>query len=114
MPIPIRRRRTRILLENPTTTADGDGGFTQSWAALTPPRLWVELRPALSRELERTAAGGTAVQSVGVYVVTGQYHSGVTTKTRLRVGSRVFQVTGAANVDEVGTEMVLTCVETVG
>ena len=113
MPVPIGARRHRVLFENPTSTvADGDGGVTQTWFALTPPQMWMSIRPASARELERVAAGAV-VQSQASHLVTGPYHAGVTTQTRMTYAGRVFQVTGKANIDETGAEMVLTCVEVV-
>jgi SPP1 family predicted phage head-tail adaptor len=109
MPIAIGQRRHRALFQNPTNATDGRGGFTVTWASLTPPKMWVAIRPAAPREIERLAAG--TVQSVASHIVTMPYHSGVTTKTRLTYDSRIFQVTGFANVEETGSEMVLTCVE---
>lgn len=101
---------TRAVLENPAApVSDGDGGFTEAWAPLTPSPVWCALRQPSAFDLERVQAG--SVQATATHLVSMRYHAGVTTQTRLTVGSRQLQVTGIQNVDGRNRELVLVCVE---
>jgi head-tail adaptor len=104
-------REHLVSLQNPTGAPDADGSFTQTWAALDPPTLWVSIKPATARDLERTAAG--TVTSMASHILEGDYHAGVTTATRVLFGSRVFSVVGVQNVEERSIDMALVCVEVV-
>lgn len=104
--------RHSIVLENPgTPTADNDGGFTQTWTALTPSPVPAAITPASARDLERLAAG--TVLSTASHVITMRYHSGVTTQTRVTFGTRQFSVVGVINPDERNEWTVVTAVEIV-
>lgn len=104
--------RHRVELQNPgAAVPDGDGGFTQTWSALSPSPVWVSITPASARELERLAAG--TVLSTASHIVRGRFHPGVSTKTRIVFGTRLFSVTGVANTEEKNEEMILTAVEVV-
>lgn len=104
--------RHLVTLDNPgTAVADGDGGFTQTFAELSPARVWAAIQPATARDLERVAAG--TVLSTASHIVTMRYHAGVTTKTRITFGTRVLNVTGVSNPDERNRELVCLCAEVV-
>lgn len=108
----IAQRPHRVTLQNPgPAVPNGDGGYTQSWIDLVPPALWMEIKPATARDLERVAAG--TVLSTATSVITGPFHPQVTTTTRLLFNGREFHVTGDQNIEERGGEMVLVCVEVV-
>jgi head-tail adaptor len=110
--ISIGARRHYVTLENPgAAVPDGDGGYTQTWTALSPAALYVEIKPATAKDLERVAAG--TVLSTASHIVTGPYHAGVTTKTRVTFGTRVFSVTGVSSPDERQIESVMICEEVV-
>lgn len=108
----IGRFRHQVTWQNPTLTDDGDGGTTVAWANLAPSQSRVSIVPATAQSLERTA-GGAAVISSATHIVTGRYHAGVTTKTRIVFGSRTFQVVSVANIEERSRKMVLLCQEVV-
>jgi head-tail adaptor len=114
-PIPSRaagQRRHAVLLQNPgPPIPDGDGGYTQSWTDLTPSLVWVSLQPAYARDVEYLTAG--TVGASATHIVTGPYHPGVTTQTRVVFGTRVFSVTGVSNPEERNVEMILMCQEQV-
>jgi head-tail adaptor len=114
-PIPSRaagQRRHLVTLQNPgPPIPDGAGGYTESWTDLTPATVWVSLQPAYARDVEYLAAGTVAASAT--HVVTGPYHPGVTTQTRLVLGPRVFHVTGVGNPEERGIELILLCQEQV-
>jgi len=123
MTVSIGERRHLLTLENPGVPApDGDGGVTQPWTALQPPQVWAAIVPATARALERVAAG--TVLSTASHIVTFRHHPQVTTKTRvtkglraadgsLAVGAREFSITGLANPEERGIDLVCVCVEVV-
>lgn len=110
-------RPHRITLQNPGTPApDGDGGFTQTWADLSPATVYAAILPATARDLERLAAG--TVIATGMRVLTFPFHAGVTTKTQVSwtdpAGrAHVASVTGVDNPEERCLETVCLCVEVV-
>lgn len=73
--------RQVVTLSNPgTPTPDGDGGFTVVYAALDPAEWRCSIERATVRAAERNFAG--TVIAHGSYILTGRFHSGITTKTR--------------------------------
>jgi SPP1 family predicted phage head-tail adaptor len=102
--------RHRITLQTPTSVADGDGGFSDTWATLAA-NVPASIAPATAHDLERVVAG--TVQSSATHLVTIRYLAGVTTKTRVVFGSRLFSVTGVQNPDERNISLVLVCQEIV-
>jgi SPP1 family predicted phage head-tail adaptor len=101
--------RHRVTLQTPTSAADGDGGYTDTWATLV--TVWASVVPATARDLERAVAG--TVQSSATHLVTIRYLAGVTTKTRVLFGTRTLQVTGVQNPEERNISLVLVCQEVV-
>lgn len=104
------QRIHKVTLENPTRVGDGEG-YTETWVALSPPFVYAEIKTATARDLERVVAN--AVQSTASHIVTCDYHSGVTTQTRLAwVGPRdgrahVAVVAGIQDPDGTNVDMVL-------
>jgi SPP1 family predicted phage head-tail adaptor len=108
----IGRLNKRVSLANSgDPVADGDGGYTQAFAALTPPVVWAAIQPAAARDLERLAAG--TVLATATHLVTMRHHAGVTTQTRITFGTRLFAVTGVVNPEERNIETIALCVEVV-
>jgi head-tail adaptor len=110
------QKRHLVTLENPgPSVPDGDGGYTQVWTALSPPRKRAEIKPATARDLERIAAG--TVLSTASHVITMDYHRDVTTKTRVSwtSGGRTHaaSVTGVMNPEERCIDLILVCEEVV-
>ena len=103
--------RHRIALHTPTNVPDGDGGYTETWTALTPPELWAAIQPATATTLERLVAN--TVESTATHVVTIRYHDGITPTTRITHRGRYLFVRDLVNVDEVGDSMLLACEEVV-
>jgi head-tail adaptor len=102
-----------VQLQNPgVAIPDGDGGFTQTYADLTPSHLFMKISPATASDLERIAAG--TVLSTATHIVKGPFHPQVTTETRLIHRGRVFNVTGGGSPDELRVEMELAAVELLG
>jgi head-tail adaptor len=105
-----------VALEAPTPVADGDGGYRDTWAPLTPGQLDCSIRSAGPRDLERPMAG--TVGATASHVLVGRYHPGITTKTRIRYndpvrGPRLFSVVYVENVAERGDVMTLLCAEVI-
>jgi SPP1 family predicted phage head-tail adaptor len=106
------QKRHMVTLQNPgADVPDADGGYTQTWTALSPSPVYAEIKPATARDLERVTAN--AVQSTATHLVSIDYHSGVTTETRVGFGTRVLQVTSVQNPDERNIELLLVCTEVV-
>lgn len=109
---PTGERRHLVTLANPgTPVPDGDGGYTQTMTPLSPAEWWVRIQPAAARDLERLAAG--TVLSTASHIVTGSYHSGITTQTVITFGARTFNVVGVMNPEERNIETICICVEVV-
>ncbi len=93
-PVDIGSRIHSIRFENPgTPVPDGDGGYTETWAALRPPTAKASIETATVARLERIGFG--TVSSAATHILMFPYHAGVTTKTRILFGDRVFHVLGA-------------------
>ncbi len=101
-----------VRLENPTETADADGGFTTTWALLTPGVVSASIEPATAGRMERLMAGSTVTANV-THLVILRYHSGVTMKTRVVFANRILQVVGKQNPFERNEMLYLACVEQV-
>lgn len=109
--MPIGAARHLVTLEQPTPTPDGDGGFTDVYAPLTPPTWHARIRPAGVRDLERSASG--TVASMATHVLTGRHHAGVNTKTRIKHGARAFSVLYVGSPEERAIDMELLVAEQV-
>ncbi len=100
-----------VTLQAPTRTADGAGGYTETWAALTAPsRVPARIRPATATQVERTVGGKMA--GALSYLVEIRYHAGVSLTTRAIWGTKTLQVRGI-EADERRGSMVLACEELV-
>jgi len=111
--------RHQVHLENPgLPEPDGEGGFTEGWAPLVPPTMWVSIEPAAATDLQRVV-GDAQVIATASHLIEMDYHPDVTIKTRLTWTrpprpTRWFQVQGVVNVEERDVRLILACVELVG
>jgi len=103
--------RHLVTLQHPTPTPDGDGGFTDVYTPLTPPTWHAQIRPAGVRDMERVTSG--TVASMATHVLSGRFHPGVTTKTRVVHGARAFSVLYVGTPEERGIGMELLVAEQV-
>lgn len=104
--------RHLATFENPSgPIPDGDGGYTRTYVPLSPSQLWVDIRQASVRDLERATAG--TVMSSATHIIRGRFHPDVTTKTRITFRGRIFEVQGVNNVQERNTEMEIVAAEVV-
>lgn len=98
---------------------DGDGGYTEGFAPLTPPMWYCAIAPANARDLERIAAG--AVVSQASHLVRGPFHQGITTETRITFTDtaytpprdRVLNVIAVTNREEREIVSELICAEVI-
>jgi len=105
--------RHLVTLENPgNPIPDGDGGFTEGYAPLTPPVMWASIAPATATDLEHNAAG--TVLSTASHIIRMAFHPEVTTETRITYASHVYQVTGYHNDELRDLELVITAEEVLG
>jgi head-tail adaptor len=109
--IPAGRRDKRVLVEDPVIVPDSEGGFTQTWVPLTPAWLYVHIQPISGQALQHLVPDATLLSTV-THTITGPYHPGLTTESRLTYGTRHFRVTGVVTPDEDQIESTLLCVET--
>jgi len=105
----IGQMRHRVVVENPTATADGDGGYSDSYAPVAPSPVWASIEPATAGVIEQQV--GNQVEAAITHVVTMRWHAGVTTRTRLTFGSRRLFVRGLQKIHEVGEWLVCSCEE---
>lgn len=111
MTIPAGERRHYVTFANPAEPAspDGDGGYTQTFPALDPAGLYVQIATATARDQARHIAG--TIASTATHVLRGPFHPGVTTLTRITFGTRTFNVVGVENLEERSIDMELLCAE---
>jgi len=80
----IGQYRHLVSVEAPgEPVADGDGGYTLTWTPLDPAVWWSSIDPATVQDQERIGAGTGTIIDKAVSVITGRYHAGVTTATRV-------------------------------
>lgn len=109
---PNGERRHLVALANPgQAVPDGDGGYTQVYEPLDPTHMYVSIVPATTKDLERITSG--TVLSMASHVVSGPFHPGVTTKTRITFGDRTLNVVGVMNPEERNIETVMLVAEVV-
>lgn len=101
--------RHRVRLETPTRVADGDGGYTETWALLSPGVVWARIEPATARNVERSV--GAKVDAPVDALITIRHHAGVGNLTRVVYDGRRYLVRGVQDVQERGRWLVLACEE---
>lgn len=90
----IRDLRHRLTLEETERVSDGAGGFTESWVAIA--TVSATIQPSGGGEsLESGRLAGRVT-----HAVTLRYRAGVTPAMRFRMGTRVFHILAAFDVDE--------------
>ena len=99
--------RHSVTLQSQSLTADGAGGATESWVDFVTVRANVE-----------PLSGTEAFQAQQVnddlsHTVTMRYYPGVTSKMRVKYGTRYFLIESIINTGERNREMILACREVV-
>ena len=87
-----------VTLQNP--------GPEGTWTDLDPPTWHVSLTQTTGDDIGVFVepSAGTPISSAA-YLVRGDFHPGVTTKTRMVFGSQTFAITSVENVEMRGVEM---------
>ena len=88
--------RHRLLLEQPVETADGAGGVTRSYATVT--TLWAAVVPVSAR-------GDVVADDLGARIthrIVIRSGPDLTTRHRLREGSRIYRILALRDQDERG------------
>ena len=80
------------------TSPDGDGGYVQTFPSLSPSQWRCAIEKASVSSAERHFAGTVIAQ--GTHIMTGRFHAGITTETRLSWVDRA-GTTHTANVIDV-------------
>jgi SPP1 family predicted phage head-tail adaptor len=78
--------RDRLVLEQPVEMPDGAGGVTRSYAGVA--TLWAALTPVVARD----AVVADALAATVTHRVVLRMRSDITTRHRLRLGTRVFRI----------------------
>jgi SPP1 family predicted phage head-tail adaptor len=104
----IRDLRQRITIESLTRTADGQGGFTESWSTFA--EVWANIKPANASE--RYFA--QRVESNITHKISIRWLESVQSEMRIQFEGRLFQIHGVRRDDEERWFMTLDCVENVG
>ncbi len=97
--------RHSVTIQTPSLTADGDGGQSTTWATLATVFAAIEPVSQVERQSNQT------VLSLSTHVIRVRYLAGVTTKSRVVFGARIFGIDGVENVAERSAELRLSCTE---
>jgi hypothetical protein len=101
--IDIGALRQVVTLSNPgVPVPDGDGGYTQPYAPLDPPTWRAAIEAASVRASERHFAA--TVTAHASYILSGRFHPGIDTKTRMVWTDRAGEVHTANVLDVDDTE----------
>ena len=97
--------RHRIELQSVTRTADGMGGFTESWATVS--TVWAAIWPNAAKEvLENQQLGLNVTHRIRI-----RYHATVTAAWRIKFGTRYFNIVSILNPNEQNRLLDLICEE---
>jgi head-tail adaptor len=106
----IGQDRHHVTLEQPgPPVPDGFGGYTEGWTPLDPPTWDCAIQPATAADMERAMVG--APQATASHLVSGRYHPGITTETRILHEGRYLVVQSVRNLDERKMRLQLVCAE---
>lgn len=86
--------RHRVVLEAPVRVGDGGGGAHLTWSLVA--ELWASVSPAAGSE--GVVAEGPAGRISHEIVL--RFRDDVSPKMRIRLGSRVFEIVAALDIDE--------------
>ncbi len=106
MKIPMRGAlRTRLVLEAPQDVADDIGGVARSFVPIT--SVWGAIEPLSAARVWQAQQ----VEQEISHRITLMYRADVTADMRLRLGSRVFEIRAAYDLDETRRFSSLDCWE---
>lgn len=98
---------TRLELETPAETPDGQGGVTTVFSPVA--SLWALVEP-VSHRLAELAGAEAATVSHRIWI---RHRTGIAAGQRLRKGARIFAIRIARDPDETGRYLVCYCEEEV-
>ena len=97
--------KKRITIQSQARTADGMGGWTETWATLT--TVWAAVWPVSAREILK--AGQTSMEIT--HRVRIRYRAGVLASYRILYGTRYLSIVSIINPSERGEWLDLLCKE---
>lgn len=97
--------RHRVTIQSETRTADGAGGFTLTWADVA--TVWGAVEPL--KGMERLRA--QQIEAPVTHSVTIRHRTDVSTKERIKFGTRLFNIRDVINPDERDRWLELLCEE---
>ena len=99
--------RNRIIVQSATETRDAEGGVIRAWAKVR--EVWGSIETTGGLEVEE-ADRMAARAMIGVVI---RFFAGLTTRHRVVMGARTFNIRAVDDVDNRHREMRLTCVEVI-
>lgn len=103
--IPLGRMKHLILIQAPPTLTSSSNGVVPDWTTID--KVYAAIEPVNVSERQ----GNDTRSAVTTHIVTTRYIDGVTTKGRIKFGSRIFAIIGVENVDEADDMLRLSCAE---
>ena len=101
----IGKARQRAILEAKVLTADGGGGYSESWQAYA--TVWAELHPARGRE---TVEAGRTESRISHRLVIRR-RTDVSANHRVQIGARIFAIFAVIDEGPQALWMSLLCTE---
>ena len=102
---PATSLRHQVYIQTVTTASDGEGGHTQAW---TDDRVvWASVDPIQARQ--RLEYASISVEATHLVRVRGE--ETISEESRIRFGSRYFEILTVENIQERGVLKVITCRE---
>lgn len=98
--------RSLAKIQQNTPTRDTAGGEIAAWSDFAA-QWWCDIESAKGGEMLR----GRVVHSQADSVLSGRYLAGVTTKMRVTLGARTFDIMATDDLNTRGRELVLDCRE---
>ncbi len=90
----VARMNKRVTVQEKTRATDSQGGWTDTWTDST--TVWASIEP--KKAYERFQGG--QLQTPATHLVKMRYKAGITAKSRLKYGTRVFEVKEVRNLEE--------------
>jgi SPP1 family predicted phage head-tail adaptor len=104
---PIDELDKRIVLEKPTITPNGQGGFTTTWSTVA--TIWARLLPTSAKEARQSEKETMTVS----HTVTIRYRGDVKPSWRIKFKNRYFAIVGITNPEEVNEWLDILCKEAI-
>jgi len=100
----IGQMRHLVTIQSTSNSADGGGGYTQSWSTVE--AVYAAIKPASGRESYRQGQ----IQDDTTHEITIR-HRAMNANYRISFDSRLFNIKSIKNIDERNRYMVLSCTE---